>query len=99
MIKIVEEVEQIQDIIDEVNQRPIKEYDKMKIEDISKELRNAMEFEQKSFQKIEELEKQGINPELTKYAKIVCRNTTEREIAEIQEVYLTKIDKEYLSSK
>lgn len=99
MIKIVEEVEQIQDIIDEVNQRPIKEYDKMKIEEISKELRNAMEFEQKSFQKIEELEKQGINPELTKYAKIVCRNTTEREIAEIQEVYLTKIDKEYLSSK
>ena len=95
----MEEAEQIQDIIDEVNQRPVKEYNKMKIGEISKELRNAMEFEQKSFQKIEELEKKGINPELTRYAKIVCRNTTEREIAEIQEVYLTKIDNEYLKSK
>ncbi|QUC65137.1 hypothetical protein NsoK4_02410 [Nitrosopumilus sp. K4] len=95
----MEEVKQIQNIIDELNQRPIKEYKKMKIEEISRELRDVMEFEQKSFQKIEELEKKGINPDLTKYAKIVCKNTTEREIAEIQEVYLTKIDKEYLNSK
>lgn len=92
----MEEIEQIQKIIDKVNQRQIKDYKKMEIEEISKELRNAMQFEQESFQKIEELEKKGIKPELTKYAKMVCRNTTEREISEIQEVYLKKIDQKFL---
>ena len=59
----------------------------MGIEEISKELRNVMQFEQESFQKI------GIKPKLTKYAKMICRNITEREITKIQEIYLTKIDK------
>jgi len=94
----VEEIDQIQKIIEIVNQRPVKNYHKMNIEEISKELREVMEFEQKTFQKIEELEDKGIKQELTKYAKMICRNTTEREIAEIQEIYLTKIEKEYLNN-
>ena len=94
----MEEIEQIQKIIDDVNQRPVKNYQKMNIEEISNELREVMEFEQKVFQKIEELEDKGIKLELTKYAKMICRNTTEREISEIQEIYLSKIEKEYLNN-
>jgi hypothetical protein len=30
---------------------------------------------------------------------MLCKNTTEREITQIQEIYLEKIDKEYLSLK
>ena len=52
----MEEIDQIQKIIEIVNQRPVKNYHKMNIEEISKELREVMEFEQKTFQKIEELE-------------------------------------------
>lgn len=95
---IVEDLEQIQKIIDDVNQRPAKDYHKMEIEEISKELRAVMEFERESFEKIDELEKNGTSPEFAKYAKMICRNTTEREISEIQEIYLSKIDKEYLSN-
>jgi hypothetical protein len=36
--------------------------------------------------------------DLIKYAKMICKNTTEREILKIQEVYLKKIEKEYLKS-
>lgn len=93
----MEDIQQIKSIISEVNQRAPKNYEIMEIEEISKELRDAMEFEQKSFQKIEELEKNGISSELSKYAKMICRNTVEREIAEIQEIYLSKIDKKYLN--
>ena len=94
----VEEIDQIQQIIDDVNQRPVKNYHKMNIEEISKELRDVMEFEQEAFEKIEELEDKGIKQEFTKYAKMICKNTTEREISEIQEIYLTKIEKEYLNN-
>ena len=94
----MEEIDEIQKIIEGVNQRPVKNYHKMNIEEISKELRKVMEFEQKTFQKIEELEDKGVKQELTKYAKMICRNTTEREISEIQEIYLTKIEKEYLNN-
>ena len=93
----MEEMDQIQEIIDEASQRKAKDYQKMEIEEISKELRESMQFEQKSFQKIEGLEKKGINPELARYAKMICRNIAEREISEIQEIYLTKIDKKYLN--
>lgn len=94
----MEDLRQIQRIIDDVNQRPIKDYSSMKIEEISNELRDVMRFEQEVFNKIDKLEREGIKPELIKYAKIVCKNTTEREISEIQEVYLLKIDKEYLNN-
>ncbi len=93
----MKEIEQIQHIIDEINQISSKNYHEMDIEELSQKLRKMMEFERKIFQKIEELEKKEINPELIKYAKIICRNTTEREISEIQERYLEQIDKKYLN--
>ena len=71
----------------------------MKVEDISKELRDVMKFEQESFKKIEEFEKSNQNSDLIAYAKMICRNTTQREITEIQEIYLKKIDEQYLELK
>jgi len=90
--------EAVQEIIEEVHLRVAKDYKKMSIEQLSGELRGAMEFEREIFQKIENLEKNGTENELTHYAKIVCKNTTGREISEIQEIYLEKIDAEYLGS-
>ena len=44
-------------------------------------------------------EKTQQNSDLIEYAKILCSNTIAREISDIQEVYLKKIDEEYLNSK
>ena len=97
----MEESDEIQKLIDAISFRKSnsKNYEKMKAIEISKELREIMKFEQESFKKIEEFEKTQHNLDLTKYAKIICRNTTEREITQIQEAYLKKIDKEYLNSE
>ena len=91
--------EAVQQIIEEVNLRVVKNYKKMSITQLSSELREAMEFERETFLKIEELEKRGTENELIHYAKVICKNTTGREISEIQEAYLAKIDTEYLNSK
>jgi len=91
--------EAVQQIIEEVNLRVVKNYKKMSVLQLSSELREAMEFEREIFLKIEELEKRGAENELIHYARVVCKNTTGREIAEIQEAYLAKIDTEYLNSK
>jgi len=91
--------EEIQKIIEEVNLRITKDYKSMNITQLSGELRDAMEFEREIFSKIEELESRGAEIELIHYARVVCKNTTGREISEIQEVYLEKIDTEYLKSK
>ncbi len=97
----MEEPDEIKKLIDSISFRKSnsKNYKKMKVEEISKELRDVMKFEQESFKKIEEFEKTQNNPDLVEYAKIICRNTTEREITQLQEIYLDKIDKEYLNSK
>jgi hypothetical protein len=58
-----------------------------------------MGFEQESFKKIEEFGKTQKNSDLIQYAKMICRNTTGREISQIQEIYLKKIDEGYLNSK
>ncbi|MDH3764812.1 MAG: hypothetical protein OER82_03275 [Nitrosopumilus sp.] len=71
----------------------------MKAEEISRKFKNIMRFEQESFKKIEEFEKTQKNPDLTQYAKLIYKNTTGREIARIQEIYLKKIDEEFLNSK
>jgi len=95
------ESDEIQKLIDEISFRKTnsKNYDQMKAEEISKELREIMKFEQESFKKIEEFEKTQKNPDLVQYAKMISRNTTGREIAQIQEIYLKKIDEEFLNSK
>ncbi|MFQ5440107.1 MAG: hypothetical protein ACE5DL_01450 [Nitrosopumilaceae archaeon] len=91
-------VEEIQKIIEEVNLRVSKDYQKMDINQISNEFRAIMEYERQTFQRIDELEKKGTSQDLIKYAKMICKNTTSREITEIQEIYLKKIDSEYLKS-
>lgn len=93
--------DEIQKLIDEISFRKsnAKNYETMKSEEISKEFRDIMKFEQESFKKIEEFEKTYKNQDLVQYAKMICRNTTGREIAQIQEIYLKKIDEEYLNSK
>jgi len=95
------EEEEIQELIDKINTRNYKskEYREMKIEELSAELRDAMKFQQESFQRIDELKTKGVQEDLIKYAKVICNNTVEREIIKIQDVYLEKIENEYLKSK
>ena len=97
----MEESDEILKLIDEINIRKSNstDYKKMKLEEISSEFKDIMKFEQESFKKIEEFEKTQKNLDLIQYAKMICKNTTSREIAQLQETYLKKIDEEYLSSK
>lgn len=96
----MEEIEEIQNFVDMINMRDSnsKEYQKMKIEELSAEIREVIKFQQELFQRIEEFEIKGIQQDLIKYTKMICKNTTEREILKIQEVYLEKIEKKYLKS-
>jgi len=93
--------EHVKELIEEANSRnpSAKEYDKMTIEQLSQELRNALKFEQETIRKIEEFKKNGMQEDLIKYVKVVCGNTTQREISAIQEVYFEKLDKNYLNVK
>ena len=91
--------ENIKKLINEINSRKPKNYEQMKIEQISRELHKMMEFEQSVLKKIEMFEKEHQDLDLIKYTKIICRNTIERETALIQEIYLKKIDSQYLNSK
>jgi hypothetical protein len=90
--------EEIRKLIEDLNLRVSKNYQKMDVKQLSGELREVMEFEQQTFQKIEEYEKNGTEQDLVNYTKMICKNTTQREISEIQEIYLGKIDTEYLNS-
>lgn len=96
----MEDTEEIQNLVNQINARDFnsKKYQEMKIEELSVEIREAIKFQQESFQKIEELEIKGVHPDLTKYAKMICKNSTEREILKIQEAYLEKIESEYIKS-
>ena len=92
-------MENIKKLIEEINLRKSKNYEQMKIEEISRELHNTMEFEQDVLKKINLFENDHQESDLIKYARIICRNTIERETSLIQEAYLKKIDSEYLNSK
>ena len=94
--------DEIQKLIDEISFRKSdsKNYERMNIEEISKEFREIMKFQQESFRKIEEFEKTNQNKtEIIEYIKLLCNNTFQREIIQIQGVYLKKIDTKYPSSK
>jgi predicted transcriptional regulator len=91
-------VEEIRRLIEEMNLRVSKDYQKSNIEQLSRELREAMQFERQTFQRIDELEKNGVEQDLANYARMICKNTAGREIVEIQENYFKKIDNEYLNS-
>ena len=97
----MEESDEILKLIDEINIRKSnsRDYKKMKAEEISREFKDIIKFEQESFKKIEEFEKTQKNLDLIQYAKMICKNTIDREIVHIQEIYLKKIDEEFLSSK
>ena len=97
----MEKSDEIQKLIDDISFRKAdsKDYKNMNVEEISKELRDIMEFERESFKKIEEFEKTQDNSDLIQYAKMICKNTTQREITQIQEVYLEKIDEKYIKTK
>ena len=92
-------MENIKKLIEEINLRKPKKYEQMKIEEISKELHYVMKFEQDTIKKINSFEKDHQDVDLIKYARIICRNTVERETALIQETYLKKIDSKYLNSQ
>ena len=89
----------IKKLIEEINLREPKNYGQMKIEEVSKELHNTMEFEQNVLKKINLFENNHQDEDLIKYAKMICRNIIERETILIQETYLKKIDEQYLNSK
>ena len=92
-------MEKIKKLIDEINSRKPKNYKQMKVEEVSEELHNVMEFEQNLLEKIKTFEKDHQDLDLIKYLKIICRNTVERETILIQETYLKKIDSQYLNSE
>jgi len=58
-----------------------------------------MRFEQNILEKINLFENDHQEPDLIKYAKIISRKIIERETKLIQEIYLKKIDSEYLNLK
>jgi len=91
-------MDEIEKIIDEISFRKskYKDYGKMQVEEISKELHDIMKFEQESLKKIEEFGKMQKDQDVADYLKMISKNTTHREIIEIQEIYLKKIDSEYL---
>ena len=97
----MDESDEIQKLIDEISFRKLnsKNYEEMKAIEISKELREIIKFDQESFKKIEEFEKTQKNQDLVQYAKMISSNTTGREIAQLQEIYLKKIDEEFLNKK
>ena len=62
-------MEDIKKIIEEITLRKPKNYEQMKIEDISKELHNIMEFEQNVLKKINLFENDHQDQDLIKYLK------------------------------
>ena len=92
-------VDEVKGLIEELHLRVPKDYRKMELNQISIELRGIMEFERQTFQKLDELEKNGTEQDMINYTKMICQNITQKEIADIQKIYLEKIDKEYLDSK
>ena len=92
-------MENIKKLINDINSRKTKNYERMKIDDISKELHSVMEFEQNILEKINTFENDHQDLDLIKYTKMICRNIIERETILIQDAYLKKIDSKYLDSK
>ena len=92
-------MEDIKELIEEINSRKPKDYEKMDIAQISNELHKVMEFEQMVLKKIKLFEDDHQDQDLIKYAKMIYKKIIERETLLIQETYLKKIDSKYLKSK
>ncbi|MAI01920.1 hypothetical protein OAJ71_00025 [Nitrosopumilus sp.] len=91
-------MENIKELIEEINSRKPKDYEKMSIKEVSNELHKVMEFEQMIVKKIKLFEDDHQEPDLIKYAKMIYKKIIERETSLIQETYLKKIDSQYLNS-
>lgn len=91
-------MENIKELIEEINLRKPKNYEKMSIKEVSNELHKVMEFEQMIVKKIKLFEDDHQEPDLIKYAKMIYKKIIERETSLIQETYLKKIDSQYLNS-
>lgn len=91
-------MENIKELIEEINSRKPKDYEKMSIKEVSDELHKVMEFEQMVLKKIKLFEDDHQEPDLIKYAKMIYKKIIERETSLIQETYLKKIDSQYLNS-
>ena len=91
-------MENIKELIEEINSRKPKDYEKMSIKEVSDELHKVMEFEQMVLKKIKLFEDEHQEPDLIKYAKMIYKKIIERETILIQETYLKKIDSQYLNS-
>ena len=91
-------LEDIKELIEEINSRKPKDYEKMSIKEVSDELHKVMEFEQMVLKKIKLFEDDHQEPDLIKYAKMIYKKIIERETILIQETYLKKIDSQYLNS-
>ena len=91
-------MENIKELIEEINSRKPKDYEKMGIKEVSNELHKVMEFEQMIVKKIKLFEDDHQEPDLIKYAKMIYKKIIERETILIQETYLKKIDSQYLNS-
>jgi arginine/lysine/ornithine decarboxylase len=91
-------MENIKELIEEINSRKPKDYEKMSIKEVSNELHKVMEFEQVIVKKIKLFEDDHQEPDLIKYAKMIYKKIIERETSLIQETYLKKIDSQYLNS-
>jgi arginine/lysine/ornithine decarboxylase len=91
-------MENIKELIEEINSRKPKDYEKMSIKEVSDELHKVMEFEQVILKKIKLFEDDHQEPDLIKYAKMIYKKIIERETILIQETYLKKIDSQYLNS-
>ena len=90
-------MENIKELIEEINSRKPKDYEKMSIKEVSDELHKVMEFEQTILKKIKLFEDDHQEPDLIKYAKMIYKKIIERETSLIQETYLKKIDSQYLN--
>jgi hypothetical protein len=97
----VNDIDKIENLVNEINSKDqeLKDYQSMKIEELSDEIRRIISTQYETIQRIEELELKGIQSDLIKYAKIICRNSTERRIAQIQKIYFDKIDIKYRNHK
>ena len=90
-------MENIKELIEEINSRKPKDYEKMSIKEVSNELHKVMKFEQMIVKKIKLFEDDHQEPDLIKYAKMIYKKIIERETSLIQETYLKKIDSQYLN--
>ena len=90
-------MENIKELIEEINSRKPKDYEKMSIKEVSDELHKVMEFEQVIVKKIKLFEDDHQEPDLIEYAKMIYKKIIERETSLIQETYLKKIDSQYLN--